>query len=154
MKKTTRIIILTVLLFLLYVIPSQFTPFDEIWYDALNKPVFTPPQIVFPIVWTILFALLSLSAACTLLTKTVESKRFYIMLLILQYFFIQMYTYIQFSLKDIYLGFVDILLVLITTFMLYLTGMKLNKKASSLILIVLLWVIYAAFIQVGILKYN
>jgi tryptophan-rich sensory protein len=31
------------------------------WYATLQKPVFTPPNIVFPLVWTFLFALMALS---------------------------------------------------------------------------------------------
>lgn len=31
------------------------------WYQGLAKPGFTPPNIVFPLVWTFLFALMALS---------------------------------------------------------------------------------------------
>lgn len=29
------------------------------WYDSLRKPGFTPPKLVFPIVWTVLYLLLA-----------------------------------------------------------------------------------------------
>ena len=32
-------------------------------FDKINKPAFTPPDIVFPIVWTILYALMAIGAA-------------------------------------------------------------------------------------------
>lgn len=32
-------------------------------YDAVNKPALTPPAIVFPIVWTILYVLMGISMA-------------------------------------------------------------------------------------------
>jgi tryptophan-rich sensory protein len=32
------------------------------WYDALDKPPFTPPRAVFPVVWTSLYAVMSWSA--------------------------------------------------------------------------------------------
>ncbi|WP_300300482.1 TspO/MBR family protein [Ferrovibrio sp.] len=32
------------------------------WYPTLTKPALTPPDIAFPIVWTILFALMAVSA--------------------------------------------------------------------------------------------
>ena len=32
-------------------------------YEQINKPAFTPPQFVFPVVWTILYALMAIGAA-------------------------------------------------------------------------------------------
>ncbi len=154
MKKYIKVIILSILLFLFYLLPSTLAPFDKNWYETLNKPIFTPPQIVFSIVWTILYALMAISAALILLTKAKDSKRFYMVVLALNYFFIQMYAYIQFQLKDISLAFVDVLLVLITSFVLYLTGSTINKKAANLLIPLIVWIIFAAFLQVGLLKYN
>ncbi len=154
MNKNIKIILTSVLLFLLYIIPARLAPFDETWYESLIKPGFTPPQIIYPIVWTLIFLCISVSVSLTLYTKTSESKRFYTSLLILNYFFIQMYPYIQFQLKDIYLALVDVFLVLITSFMLYLTGSTLNKKASYLLIPLILWAVFASFLQVGIVKYN
>lgn len=38
-------------------------PIDREWYDALNKPEWTPSGGVIGAVWAVLFALISLSAA-------------------------------------------------------------------------------------------
>ncbi|MEM1086717.1 MAG: TspO/MBR family protein [Pseudomonadota bacterium] len=35
---------------------------DDAWYAALNKPAFNPPDIVFGIVWPILFTLMAIGA--------------------------------------------------------------------------------------------
>ena len=34
---------------------------DTIFYKSLNKPIFAPPSIVFPIVWSILYILIGIS---------------------------------------------------------------------------------------------
>ena len=34
---------------------------DTTFYKSLNKPVFAPPSILFPIVWTILYILIAIS---------------------------------------------------------------------------------------------
>ena len=34
---------------------------DTIFYKSLNKPVFAPPSILFPIVWTILYVLIAIN---------------------------------------------------------------------------------------------
>ncbi|MGZ5445201.1 MAG: TspO/MBR family protein [Thermoanaerobaculia bacterium] len=43
---------------------SQFTPSGDIgrWYDSLDKPPFTPPNVTFPIVWTTLYVMIAVSA--------------------------------------------------------------------------------------------
>ncbi|AKT38940.1 TspO/MBR family protein [Chondromyces crocatus] len=45
------------------VVGSRVTrPKRDVWYRALRKPVFQPPPVVFPIVWTGLYALMAISA--------------------------------------------------------------------------------------------
>ena len=43
-------------------IGNAFTMPNLGWYATLEKPGFTPPNGIFPIVWTILFALMAVSA--------------------------------------------------------------------------------------------
>lgn len=43
---------------------SRFSPRDpetKLWYERLEKPPYDPPQYVFPIVWTALYALIAVS---------------------------------------------------------------------------------------------
>ncbi len=45
-------------------IGSRYSPRDlrtRIWYERLEKPPYNPPQAVFPIVWTALYALIAFS---------------------------------------------------------------------------------------------
>ncbi len=37
------------------------------WYEALDKPFFTPPNWLFPIAWTILYVLIAIAGARTFL---------------------------------------------------------------------------------------
>jgi len=44
---------------------SRYSPRDagtRLWYERLDKPDFNPPNSVFPIVWTSLYALMAISA--------------------------------------------------------------------------------------------
>lgn len=47
----------------LFSIAGFLFPIDREWYDALNKPEWTPGGGVIGAVWAVLFALISLSAA-------------------------------------------------------------------------------------------
>lgn len=38
-----------------------FADASDVWYKGLNKPVFQPPDIVFPLVWLAVYALFALS---------------------------------------------------------------------------------------------
>ncbi len=44
---------------------SQFNPGQgdiALWYDGLEKPPFTPPKAVFPVAWTTLYTMMTISA--------------------------------------------------------------------------------------------
>jgi len=46
-------------------VASRYSPRDAqtgLWYERLEKPAFNPPNAVFPIVWTSLYALMAISA--------------------------------------------------------------------------------------------
>ena len=38
--------------------PSLVSSPDTLWFESLEKPAFYPPEIAFPVVWTLLFTLL------------------------------------------------------------------------------------------------
>ncbi len=153
MNKKVKVLLFSIILFFIFFIPFILALYDHKWYDMLNKPAFSPPIILFQIVWSIIFILISISSSLTIKTKYTE-KRFYLILLLLNFVFIEMNIYILFKLKDILLAFIDTLLILITSYMLYLTGKKINSKASYLLIPFILWVIFLAFFQVGIYKIN
>lgn len=47
-------------------IAARFSPRDrrtDLWYRRLHKPSYNPPELVFPLVWTPLYALIALSGA-------------------------------------------------------------------------------------------
>ncbi|ERJ11518.1 putative integral membrane protein [Haloplasma contractile SSD-17B] len=120
----------------------------------MNKPGITPPTYVFGIVWTIMYILISFSVARTLTTNTEDNKRCYIILFILNYTLIQLYSYLQFGLKNLELAFINIMLVLVTSVLLYYFTKVINKKAAYILIPLILWVIYASFLQIGFLRLN
>lgn len=56
-------------------------------YKAAQKPVLTPPDIVFPIVWSILFTLMAISAARVWLTDNSRMRNRSMLIYGLQLFF-------------------------------------------------------------------
>lgn len=139
----------------MYLFPVIFAPFDASWYDSLIKPSYTPPRVIFSGVWIILYILLSLAATLTLLEPGEnEDKNQFVVILILNYLFLQLYNYLMFGVKNIMFASIDILLVLFTTVLLYYSVNKINKRYSYLLIPLLIWVIFASFLQIGFLKLN
>ncbi len=142
-----------VVIFLLHLIPFMIAPHDFIWFEIINKPNFTPSYYINLLFWVITFIIISISASNTLLADN-HDKRFYLLLLIINYVFIQTYPYIMFVLNDILLAFVNIILMLITSLMLKIIGSKINKRVNKYMYIVTLWLIFSAFLHCGFLHYN
>lgn len=68
---------------------SAYMQSDSIqyWYPLLNKPPLTPPRIVFPIVWTVLYIMTGLSMGLVLQRKN-QRKRLLLMLFLFQLFLV------------------------------------------------------------------
>ena len=65
------------------------------WYPHLNKPALTPPNAVFPVVWTILYIMTGLSLGLILL-KSDDRKRFLRTLFFFQLFLNFFWCYLFF----------------------------------------------------------
>ncbi len=61
MKKSSIIVFL--LTYGLFYVSSVLFPIDRTWYDALEKPSWTPPGMTIGMIWAVLFGLIALSVA-------------------------------------------------------------------------------------------
>lgn len=124
-------------------------------YQAFNKPLFSPPNYVFPIVWTILFFLMSVAAYRIWLKgkSDVDIKKaltLYRIQLILNFF----WPIIFFRFNLMGLAFFELLLllvfILLTTFEFY----KHDKTAAYLLIPYIIWVSFAAVLNYTIWMIN
>ena len=56
-------IIVFLLTYGLFYVSSVLFPIDRTWYDALEKPFWTPPGMTIGMIWAVLFGLIALSVA-------------------------------------------------------------------------------------------
>lgn len=119
---------------------SLFTSTGD-WYESV-KPSITPPSFVFPIVWTILFILISLSLYFALLKRKKVILIFGINLI-----FNALWSYFFFGLHKPLLAFIDLILIWITIFIMIYSVRKVKISAYMLVPY-LIWVSFA-----GILNY-
>ena len=121
------------------------------WYSELNKPVWTPPNWVFPIAWPILYLLMSYSGATL---ANLESAGSALALWALQISLNTLWTPVFFGLKNLKLGLIIIFLLLmsvaISTYVFWLY----SWIAGLLFLPYLAWVTFAAALNAAVFKLN
>ena len=125
------------------------------WYNMLALPAFNPPTIVFPIVWTVVYVLIAISAYLVWQkrdgsTSFLTCRAVYIMQLALNF----LWSAVFFGLHSIVGG----LLIIILLWMVILLNIrwfgKLSRLASWLLLPYFLWVSFAAILNYSIFNLN
>lgn len=113
-------------------------------FDLLNKPAFTPPAILFPIVWTILFILMGI-ASYLVYEKRSHTKA--LTLYAIQLFFNFFWSIWFFTYGCFLFAFFWLLclwgLILATIISFY----QVSKTAAYLLLPYLVWVTFAGYLN-------
>lgn len=120
---------------------------NNIDYSNLNKPPLSPPGIVFPIVWTILYILIGISYYLyknNTETNIVEEVTYY-----LQLFLNFTWTIIFFTLKLRFLAIIWILALSISIYTLITLFLQKYKPSAYLLIPYLIWCLFATYLTVG-----
>jgi translocator protein len=125
------------------------------WYATLQKPGFTPPNGVFPIVWPILYAMTALSAWIAWWAPGKESDR----KLAFIWFFIQLaigvlWSVAFFTLHRPGLGLAAIMAFLVAIVITIVLFDRLSRVAALLLIPLALWVCFATGLNFAILFLN
>jgi len=116
------------------------------WYDSI-RPSLAPPDYWFGIVWPVLYVLIALSLYFSWINSKKKDKSLikwsYGSNLVLN----AIWTPLFFGLQNALLGFIDIILVLITTIWMIKISWKIDKKASYMLIPYLLWIIFATILN-------
>ena len=119
-------------------------------YNNFNKPIFSPPGWVFPVVWTILFFLMAVAAyRIWMKGKSGQNVTKALVLYGTQLFFNFLWSIIFFRFRLYAIAFLELLLllvfILLTTFEFY----KSDKLSAYLMIPYIAWVSFA-----GVLNYT
>ena len=126
---------------------SLFPPGE--WYSELNKPVWTPPNWVFPVAWPILYLLMSYSGATL---ANLESAGSALALWALQISLNTLWTPVFFGLKNLKLGLIIIFLLLVSVAICTYVFWLYAWIAGLLFLPYLSWVVFAAALNAAVFK--
>ncbi len=125
------------------------------WYSTLIKPNWAPPSWLFGPVWTVLYALITISFGWVFWLAFHKKIGFIIVLpFVLNLIFNLIFTPIQFGLRNNYLAAVDILLVLGTLIWAIVAIYPHARWVALLNLPYLLWVSFATVLQLTITYLN
>ena len=117
-------------------------------YTSLNQPPMSPPGIIFPIVWSILYLLMGISYF--LYRKEYEKNYLYYLQLGVNL----VWPVLFFTLK---LRFFSIIWILILVYLIYrlIVEWKDKKRISAYLLIpYLIWTIFATYLNIGVFLLN
>ena len=140
---------------------SSFITKDSMMsFNAMKKPPLSPPGILFPIVWIILYVLMGISSYIIFVSdgKNVGSnlklKNKCLFLYVFQLVFNFFWSIIFFKFKLYYVAFVWLIVLWILVFLLFVECKKINKVSSYLLMPYLAWMTFAAYLNISIALFN
>ncbi len=142
-----------ILFFLLLVVLSVsllsstfITPDRLAWYKTLPLSSLTPPDIVFSFIWTVLYFLMAISA---FLVWNKTSPRYFVLQLITN----GLWPFLFFYMHNPIAGLIDIFLMIIFICLTMKTFYKASKTAAYLFIPLLIWSIFAFYLNAHIVYY-
>ena len=126
----------------------------KLYTQTIVQPPLSPPSIVFPIVWMILFVLMGVGAARIYLSRSSKERSTGLLLYGLQlaFNFVWSFLFFQFRLFGFALLWLAILWLLILG--MALTFRKVDSLAAGLQIPYLLWVAFAGYLNFGVWMLN
>jgi len=138
------------------VIGSIFTsPSIPTWYATIQKPSFTPPGWLIGSVWIILYTLMGISLYLVWV-KGLRNKRVKESLLIfgIQLILNALWSILFFGLKSPLSAFIEIIILWFAILISIIKFHKISEKAGLLLIPYILWVSFAAFLNLSIYLLN
>ena len=121
-------------------------------YDSLQKPPFSPPSILFPIVWTILYILMGISHGMLKSNGVIDRKTneiYYLQLLVNL-----IWPIAFFVIKSRLFSVIWIILLAVLVFIMIIKFYKKNKTAGLLQIPYLIWTLFATYLNIGVYILN
>lgn len=146
-------LIIFIVSFIIWIIPSIFIK-DYSFYNELNLPFFALPKWAFPIIWTILYILISISISIIYNMYQPKYIKDYNKSLTSNYIFNELFTYILFVFKNLFFSFVIALSNLITSLFLYYETKSLDENASKFLLPYVYFNVFATILSLTIYFIN
>lgn len=131
-------------------VPSVFIISNNV-YETLNKPPLSPPGVLFPIVWTILFILMGISIY---IVKQKDNSNKNLIIYFSQLIVNALWTPIFFGLNAYLFAFIWLLLLVILVVLMITNFYKVDTVAAYLNIPYLVWLVFAGYLNLAIYLLN
>jgi tryptophan-rich sensory protein len=131
---------------------SRFRPGP--WYDALEKPPWTPPGWIFAPVWTVLYGMMAVAAWLVWKRLGVAGAPVALALFVGQLVANALWSYFFFGLERPGLAFGDIVLLVLLVAATLTAFWRIRTAAGALLIPYLLWVLFAAALNGAVWRLN
>lgn len=122
-------------------------------YSAFNKPLFSPPSALFPVVWTVLYILMGISSYIIYSSNDPGEKKAlttYALQLVFNFF----WSIIFFGFSQYVFAFIWLILLIILIIIMIYQFYKISPLAAYLQIPYLLWCVFAAYLNYAIYTLN
>ena len=126
----------------------------KLYARSVDKPPLAPPGIVFPIVWTILFALMGIGAARVRLCQPGRERARATRVFFIQLAVNFLWSPIFFNLQAYALAFYWLLLLWALIWAMIARFSRVDRLAGRLQIPYLLWVTFAGYLNLGVWLLN
>ena len=122
------------------------------WYQALEKPFFTPPSWIFAPVWTTLYIMMTLAIWFFWHSKKRDVNTIYIYFI--HIVFNATWSIVFFGLHQIFFALVVLVILILLIIILIIRFKRVNFVSYYLMIPYLLWCFYALFLNYNLMVLN
>ena len=123
------------------------------WYPFLHRSPLSPPNLVFPIVWSILYLLMGISAGLVSGSGD-ETRRLVLTVFVVQLVLNFLWCITFFTMRIPLLGLIDILLLDAMVLLYIVLSYRVHRTASYLFVPYIVWLMMATYLNAYIYAHN
>ena len=128
--------------------------YNDLWYETLKKPDFTPSPAVFPVAWNILYAMMFIALLLIIFHEENIYKKYAYILFGLQLLANFYWVVCFFREHNLYKAFIVAIILSVLVGMTMSVFFLISKFAGVLFLPYFLWCSFAAILSYNIFKLN
>ena len=126
----------------------------RLYSEVIAKPPLSPPAFVFPIVWTLLYALMGIGAARMYLAPASQARKRGLLLFLVQLVFNFCWSFIFFRFQAFDAAFVWLLALFVLVLGMTSAFRSVDPLAARLQTPYLLWLVFAGYLSAGVWLLN
>lgn len=126
----------------------------KIYADTVAKPFLSPPAIIFPVAWTILYALMGISAARVYASPESSDRTKGLLFFVIQLGINFAWCFVFFMFQKYLVAFVVLAALLISVVVMSVYFRRIDRLSAYLQIPYILWLIFAGYLNLGVWYLN